>query len=153
VNSMTHLKGEFVLTTDKNLMNIAMIHQYLSEESYWAKGIPLALVEKSVNNSLNFGVFYKEKQIAYARVITDYSTIAYLGDVFVLPDFRGKGISKWLVKEITEHPALQGLRRWILLTADAHDLYNKYGWESIRQPEKWMEKTRLNPYNKTSDNQ
>jgi GNAT superfamily N-acetyltransferase len=150
---MTHLKGEFVLTTDKNLMNIAMIHQYLSEESYWAKGIPLALVEKSVNNSLNFGVFYKEKQIAYARVITDYSTIAYLGDVFVLPDFRGKGISKWLVKEITEHPALQGLRRWILLTADAHDLYNKYGWESIRQPEKWMEKTRLNPYNKTSDNQ
>lgn len=153
MDSMTHLKGEFVLTTDKNLMNIAMIHQYLSEESYWAKDIPLALVEKSVNNSLNFGVFYKEKQIAYARVITDYSTIAYLGDVFVLSNFRGKGISKWLMKEITVHPDLQGLRRWILLTADAHDLYNKYGWESIRQPEKWMEKTRLNPYNKTSDNQ
>lgn len=153
MDSMTHLKGEFVLTTDKNLMNIAMIHQYLSEESYWAKDIPLALVEKSVNNSLNFGVFYKEQQIAYARVITDYSTIAYLGDVFVLSNFRGRGISKWLMKEITVHPALQGLRRWILLTADAHDLYNKYGWESIRQPEKWMEKTRLNPYNKTSDNQ
>jgi GNAT superfamily N-acetyltransferase len=153
VNNMTHLKGEFVLTTDKNLMNVAMIHQYLSEESYWAKDIPLALVERSVNNSLNFGVFCKEKQIAYARVITDYSTIAYLGDVFVLSDFRGKGISKWLMKEITAHPALQGLRRWILLTADAHDLYNKYGWESIRQPEKWMEKTVLNPYNKTSDNQ
>jgi len=153
VDIMTHTKDEFVLTTDKNLMNIAMIHQYLSKESYWAKDIPLALVEKSVNNSLNFGVFYKEKQIAYARVITDYSTIAYLGDVFVLPDFRGQGISKWLIKEITEHPALQGLRRWILLTADAHGLYNKYGWESIRQPEKWMERTQLNPYNKTSDNQ
>lgn len=150
---MTHIKGDFVMTTDKNLMDIVMIHQYLSTESYWAKNIPLAIVERSISNSLNFGVFHQEKQIAYARIITDYSTIAYLGDVFVLSDFRGKGISKWLIKEITEHPPLQGLRRWILLTADAHGLYKKYGWESIPQPEKWMEKVQVNPYNTTSDNQ
>lgn len=148
-----NIEGDFIISTDKSLMDITMIHQYLSTESYWAKNIPLAIVERSINNSLNFGVFHQEKQIAYARIITDYSTIAYLGDVFVLSDFRGKGISKWLIKEITAHPSLQGLRRWILLTADAHDLYKKYGWESIPQPEKWMEKVRVNPYNTTSDNQ
>ncbi|MFC6103328.1 GNAT family N-acetyltransferase [Olivibacter domesticus] len=147
------IEGDFIISTDKSLMDIAMIHQYLSTESYWAKNIPLAIVERSINNSLNFGVFHQEKQIAYARIITDYSTIAYLGDVFVLSDFRGKGISKWLIKEITAHPPLQGLRRWILLTADAHGLYKKYGWESILQPEKWMEKVRVNPYNTASDNQ
>jgi GNAT superfamily N-acetyltransferase len=133
-------KGVFQLTTDSNQMDLAVIHDFLANQSYWAKNIPFEIVKKSVENSLNFGLFQGEKQIGYARVITDYATMAYLGDVFVLPEYRGQGLSKWLMETITNHPNLQGLRRWILLTADAHELYKQFGWKDIDKPERYMEK-------------
>lgn len=126
---MTEQKG-FYISTDQSKMDIDMIHRYLSEESYWAKGIPRETVEKSVANSFCFGVFYMEKQIGFAKVITDFTTIAYLGDVFILNEFRNLGLSKLLMETIMNHPQLQGLRRWILLTADAHELYKKIWMES-----------------------
>jgi GNAT superfamily N-acetyltransferase len=133
-------KGVFQLTTDSNQMDLAVIHNFLANQSYWARNIPFEIVKKSVENSLNFGLFQGEKQIGYARVITDYATMAYLGDVFVLPEYRGQGLSKWLMETITNHPNLQGLRRWILLTADAHELYKQFGWKDIDKPERYMEK-------------
>jgi GNAT superfamily N-acetyltransferase len=120
-------------------MDIKAIHDFLSHHSQWSKGISLDLVRRSVEHSLNFGLFYQKKQIGYARVITDYATIAYLGDVYVLPEHRGMGLSKWLMEAVMTHPDLQGLRRWILLTSDAHGLYEKYGWKKIAKPELYME--------------
>ncbi|PZU90970.1 MAG: GNAT family N-acetyltransferase [Chryseobacterium sp.] len=139
-------KKDFYISTDKSQMDIETIHRYLSEESYWAKGIPREIVEKSVANSFCFGVFYQDKQIGFAKVITDFTTIAYLGDVFILDEFRGLGLSKSLMENIMNHPELQGLRRWILLTADAHELYKKFGWSSIKEPARWMEVHTKNPY-------
>ncbi len=139
---MKHLyltNAPYQLSTDPALLQLSTIHQYLSEEAYWCRGIPFERVQKAADNSLNFGIYLDEQQIAYARVVTDYSTVAYLGDVFVLPAYRGRGLSKWLVESIMEHTELQGLRRWILLTGDAHGLYQQYGWESIAHPERWME--------------
>ena len=127
-------------------MDIEIIHKYLSEESYWAKGISKEIVEKSVANSFCFGVFYHDRQIGFAKVITDFTTIAYLGDVFILDKFRGLGLSKLLMETIMHHPELQGLRRWILLTADAHELYRKFGWSNINDPSRWMEDHTKNPY-------
>ncbi len=127
-------------------MDIETIHRYLSEESYWAKGISKEIVEKSVANSFCFGVFYHDIQIGFAKVITDFTTIAYLGDVFILDKFRGLGLSKLLMETIMHHPELQGLRRWILLTADAHELYRKFGWNKINDPDRWMEVHTKNPY-------
>jgi N-acetylglutamate synthase-like GNAT family acetyltransferase len=91
-------------------------------------------------------VFYKDKQVGFAKVITDFTTIAYLGDVFILNDYRGLGLSKLLLENIMNHPELQGLRRWILLTADAHELYKKFGWNNIKDPARWMEVHTKNPY-------
>jgi len=137
---------DFYISTDKAKMDIDMIHQYLSVDSYWAKGIPREKVEKSIANSFCFGVFQKEKQIGFAKVITDFTTIAYLADVFILEEFRGLGLSKLLMESIMNHPELQGLRRWILLTVDAHELYKKFGWNSIKDPSRWMEIHTKNPY-------
>ncbi|WP_312765076.1 GNAT family N-acetyltransferase [Epilithonimonas sp.] len=139
-------KNDFYISTDKSKMDIETIHQYLSEKSYWAKGIPKEIVEKSVANSFCFGVFYQDKQVGFAKVITDFTTIAYLGDVFILDEFRGLGLSKSLMENIMNHPELQGLRRWILLTADAHELYKKFSWNNIKDPARWMEVHTKNPY-------
>ncbi len=143
---LSETKGDFTITTDRAKLDLSVIHDFLANEAYWCKNIPFDRVKTSVENSLNFGLFYKDKQIGYARIISDYSTIAYLGDVFVLKEFRGQGLSKWLMEKIISHPNLQGLRRWVLLTGDAHELYKKYGWKSIANPEKWMEKTDPNVY-------
>ena len=137
---------DFYISTDKSKMDIEIMHKYLSEESYWAKGISKEIVEKSVANSFCFGVFYHDRQIGFAKVITDFTTIAYLGDVFILDKFRGLGLSKLLMETIMHHPELQGLRRWILLTADAHELYRKFGWSNINDPARWMEVHTKNPY-------
>lgn len=123
-----------------------MIHRFLSQETYWAKNIPYDTVKKSIDNSLAFGIYENDSQAGFARVITDYSTFAYLADVFVIPSHRGKGLSKMLVKFIMEHPELQGLRRWMLATADAHGLYNQFGWYTVTTPEKWMEISRPDIY-------
>ncbi|WP_313600068.1 GNAT family N-acetyltransferase [Epilithonimonas vandammei] len=139
-------KNDIYISTDKSKMDIEIIHKYLSEESYWAKGISKEIVEKSVANSFCFGVFYHDRQIGFAKVITDFTTIAYLGDVFILDKFRRLGLSKLLMENIMNHPELQGLRRWILLTADAHELYKKFGWDNIKDPARWMEVHTKNVY-------
>lgn len=117
----------FLISTDKALLDIDVIHDFLSS-SYWAAGIPREVVEKSIQNALCFGLYDGNKQIGFARVVTDKATFAYLADVFVLESYRGKGLSKWLMEVIQAHPELQGLRRWVLGTRDAHGLYEQFGW-------------------------
>lgn len=133
------MNTEYSISTDPALLNISMIHGYLANESYWARNIPLETVEKSIAHSLCFGVYLGEEQVGFARVITDKATVAYLGDVFILPGHRGKELSKKLMEAIMNHPELLGLRRWILLTRDAHELYRKFGWKEIADPTRWME--------------
>jgi GNAT superfamily N-acetyltransferase len=128
----------YVITTDKSKMDINAIHQYLSKESYWAENIPVETVERSVEGSLCFGIFWKDEQVGFARVITDCATFAYLADVYVLTPHRGRGLSKWLMEVIMTHPQLQGLRRWMLATLDAHGLYAQFGFQPIDKPERLM---------------
>ena len=115
-----------------------MIHSFLTE-SYWAKGIPRETVARSIENSLCFGVYAEGKQVAFARVISDCATYAYIGDVFVLESFRGHGLGKWMMECIMQHPELQGLRRWTLLTRDAHGLYSQFGFSPLHAPDRYME--------------
>lgn len=131
----------FSVSNDPALLDIATIHTYLSHESYWAKGIPYETVERSVRNSYCFGVYHNARQIGFARVVTDKATFAYLADVFILPEFRGRGLSKWLIAVIHNDPSLQGLRRWLLATRDAHGLYASFGWQPIppEQFERFMQ--------------
>ncbi len=133
-------RGEYLISTDKRLLDLSVIHGFLIT-SYWAKGIPFETVKKSIEHSLNFGVYKEGKQVGFARVITDYATYAYIGDVFILERYRGQGLSKWLMQVIAGHPELQGLRRWTLLTRDAHGLYRKTGFAELHNPERYMEKT------------
>lgn len=128
------------ISTDKAALDIALIHGFLSERSTWAVGMPLALLEKAIANSLCFGGYEDGKQIAFARVITDGATFANLVDVFVLPEHRGLGHSKSLVAAIMAHPELQGLRRFSLATSDAHGLYARFGFTSPQRPQTLMER-------------
>jgi GNAT superfamily N-acetyltransferase len=146
MDKITVTKGEYTITTDKDRLDIEAIHDFLSNHAYWCKNIPLDTVKRSVDNSLNFGLFHVNKQIGFARVISDFSTIAYLGDVYVLPEYRGRGLSKWLMEQVMSHPELQGLRRWILLTSSAHGLYEQFGWSEIAKPELYMELYNPNVY-------
>ena len=141
----TH-RNNYTISTDKDKLDIESIHKFLAKETDWAKGIPINTLKTSIENSLNFGLYYKDQQIGFARIISDYSTIAYLGDVYILKEHRGKGLSKWLINEIMMHPNLQGLRRWILLTDTAEWLYKKYGFKTLPQPEIYMEKHNPNVY-------
>lgn len=125
--------GEYLITTNPSLLSVDIIHHYLSEESYWAKHIPRVVVEKSITNSLCFGLYRQSEQIGFARLVTDKATFAYLADVFILEQHRGKGLSKWLIEVIQFHPELQGLRRWMLGTRDAHGLYAQFGWSEISE--------------------
>ena len=140
----------YTISTDKSLLDIDMIFNYLSKESYWAKGISENVVRRSIEHSLCFGVYKENKQVGFARIISDFATFAYLADVFLLPENRGKGLSKRLMEKIVDHPDLQGLRRWSLATADAHGLYARYGFTPIAKPERWMEKHDPEVYNKPS---
>ncbi|MEP6900697.1 MAG: GNAT family N-acetyltransferase [Actinomycetota bacterium] len=139
-------KGEFTISTDRARLQIEAIHQFLSEESYWANNRTKEQTLTAIKNSLPFGVYKGENQIGFARVVTDYATFAYLGDVYILEEFRGKGLSKWLMETIIGHPELQGLRRWILATKDAHTLYEKFGFHALVHPERWMEKPAPDAY-------
>ena len=146
------LKTEhYLISTDKTLLQPLVIHQYLSEESYWAKNIPLETVQKSIEHALCFGVYDGEAQVGFARVISDFATIAYIGDVFILPSHQGKGLSKKLMECITKHPELQGLRRWILATLDAHGLYEQFGFTALGKPERSMEKINFREYPNPKD--
>ena len=131
-------RGEYSISTDKGRLDVAMIHGFLTM-SYWAAGVPMEVVKRSIEHSLAFGVFKEDQQVGFARIITDYATFAYLGDVFILEPFRGRGLSKWLMEVIVGHPDLQGLRRWVLLTRDAHGLYRQVGFTEPSRPERYME--------------
>src|SRR4030095_2113225 len=115
-------KGDLTISTDARRLDLELIHDYLSNESYWAQSRSLGTVRRSIANSLNFGVFKKDQQVGFARVVTDYATFAWIADVFVLEACRGQGIATWLIHTILSHPQLQGFRRWVLSTKDAHDL-------------------------------
>ena len=141
-------KEDFYISTDKRELDIDAIHEFLSTKAYWCLNIPKEKVQTAIDNSLCFGVYQDKKQIGFARIITDFSTIAYLGDVYIVEEKRGKGISKWLIDTIMNYPELQGLRRWILLTGDAHGLYRQFGWTDIADPTKWMELHNRNVYSK-----
>jgi GNAT superfamily N-acetyltransferase len=140
----TH-RNEYTISTDKDKLDIVSIHKFLANETDWANKIPIETLKKSIENSLDFGLYYKNKQIGFARIISDYSTIAYLGDVYILEAHRGNGLSKWLLNEM-QHPNLQGLRRWILLTNTAEWLYKKFGFKNVANPEFYMEKHNPNVY-------
>ncbi len=134
MTSINDLEKEgYSISTDPGKLDIPIIHQYLSEQSYWAQNIPLDVVERSVANSLCFGLYHHEKQVGFARLVTDKATFAYLADVFVLEEYRGKGLSKWMMAVIHSHPDLQGLRRWVLGTRDAHGLYEQFGWARLTE--------------------
>lgn len=138
--------GDFYISTDKSKLDINAIHDFLSTKAYWCLNIPKDSVKISIENSFCFGLYEHKKQIGFARVISDFSTIAYLGDVYILEEYRGKGLSKWLMETIMNFPKLQGLRRWILLTGDAHELYRKYGWTDLADSSIWMELHNKNVY-------
>jgi len=132
-------QGAYTISTDREKLDIDLIHHFLSNDSYWAKGIPLQKVQRSVQHSLCFGVYHQQQQVGFARVTTDYTTFAWIGDVFIVPAHRRQGLSKWLVQTMLAHPDLQGLRRWLLATADAHQLYAQYGFTPLPQPERFMQ--------------
>ena len=146
MDQLTIYKDNFCISTQKEKLDIDAIHEFLSTKAYWCLNIPRNKVETAIKNSLCFGVYLEDKQIGFARIISDYSTIAYLGDVYVLEEYRGRGLSKWLMEVIMSYPTLQELRRWILLTGDAHELYRKFGWTEIADTTKWMEIHNRNVY-------
>jgi GNAT superfamily N-acetyltransferase len=131
-------KGQYLVSTDKSKLDIKVIHGYLSN-SYWAKNRSLKTTKLTLKNSLCFGLYHKKNQIGFARVITDYATFAYLADVFILEEHRGKGLGKWLMEVIFNYGEVQNLRRWFLATRDAHKLYEKFGFTGLKEPEKLME--------------
>jgi GNAT superfamily N-acetyltransferase len=134
------INEEYTFSTDKSKLDFEVIHKYLSQESYWAKGISREILKRSIDNSMCFGVYKDNEQVGFARIISDKATFAYLADVFVLSEHRGKGLSKILLEHIVDHPELQGLRRWLLGTADAHGLYARYGFKPLAKPDRTMEK-------------
>jgi GNAT superfamily N-acetyltransferase len=127
-----------VISTDKGLLDLALIHEFLSR-SYWSPGVPRAVVERGIANSLCFGVYLARQQVGFARVITDRASFAYLADVFVVESHRGRGLAKRLIETIVQHGDLQGLRRFLLATRDAHSLYRRYGFAEVADPARLME--------------
>ncbi len=133
-------RGDYRVTTDPAVIDLDALHAFLGGESYWAKGIPREVLERQIKHSLCFTLLHGEKQVGFARIISDRATVAYLGDVFVLSEHRGQGLGKWMMECVMGHPELQGLRRWMLLTRDAHDLYAQFGFTPLKAPDRWMEK-------------
>jgi GNAT superfamily N-acetyltransferase len=139
MNDEAFTKKGYRISTDKALLDFDTIFNYLDGQSYWAKGIPAGTLKTAIDNSMCFGVYKDGIQAGFARVVTDKATFAYLCDVFILPAYRGVGLSKWLVQTIMADPELQGLRRWSLATLDAHGLYQQFGFKEINNPERWMQ--------------
>jgi GNAT superfamily N-acetyltransferase len=164
---MEYRRDEFVISTDSERLSMDVIHNFLTN-CYWAKGIPRDVVARSIEHSLCFGIYDESPpfgpaqgrllaedarhgataQVGFARVVSDFATVAYMGDVFVLESHRGRGLSKWLMERVVQHPALQNLRRWILLTRDAHGLYSQFGFTPVSAPELYMDLHRPNVYEK-----
>jgi len=142
-------RGTFSISTDPKRQDVSAIHAYLSQ-SYWAEGIPVDIVTKSVENSLCFGLFDGTRQIGLARVITDKATFAYLCDVYVLEKYRGLGLGKWLMEAVRAHPELQNLRQFVLITRDAHGLYEQFGFSSLNNPDRYMALVHRDIYKKVN---
>jgi N-acetylglutamate synthase-like GNAT family acetyltransferase len=143
-----HRRDGFLISTDCSRLDVDVIHGFLTD-CYWAKGIPRYIVERSIKHALCFGIYDAERaQVGFARVISDFATIAYIGDVFVLQSHRGRGLGKWLMECIMAHPDLQGLRRWILTTRDSHGLYAQVGFTPVKWPERFMELFQADIYSK-----
>ena len=134
---MDFTKDGFTISTEKEKLDIDLIHSFLNR-TYWAEGISKETIRRSVDGSLCFGVFENDKQVGFARMITDKATFAYLADVFIIEEYRGRGLSKWLMEVIMSHPDLQGLRRMILATKDAHGLYKQFGFTPLINVDRWM---------------
>jgi len=148
INGDNLIKKGFQISTDKDMLDFNVIYKYLNEDSYWAKGISAEKLKRAIDNSICFGLYHHGKQAGFTRLVTDKATFAYICDVFVLPEFRGHGLSKWLIQTIVEDPEFSGLRRWSLATLDAHGLYSQFGFSQISQPARWMEI--FTPYTKTN---
>ncbi len=138
--------GNFLVSTDPGKLDLYAIHEFLSKESYWAKGIPKEIMVRAIENSLCFGVYKNSKQIGFARIITDHATFAYLCDVYILETHRGKGLAKWLMSALMAHPSIQELRRFNLVTRDAHRLYSQFGFTALNNPDGYMELVRRGIY-------
>jgi GNAT superfamily N-acetyltransferase len=134
-------RGEYLISTAPERLDLDVIHRFLSEESYWAPGVEREVVARSIEHSLCFGLYQGDAQVGFARVVTDRAAFAWLADVFVLPSHRGRGLGKWLVETVLAHPDLRGLRRFMLGTADAHSLYERYGFGPV-DPARTMERRR-----------
>lgn len=143
---MISKRDNFEIDDDRSRLDIDAIYDFLLNESYWARNRSREQTETAIENSICFGVYDGGRQIGFARVVTDKATFAYLGDVYILDEYRGKGLSKWLMQKIVDHPELQGLRRWVLATKDAHGLYEKYGFHEFVHPERWMERPAPDAY-------
>jgi hypothetical protein len=139
----------YQISTDRDRLDVDLVVHFLCEESYWSTGIPRAVVERSIDNSLCFGVYHRESQVGFARIVTDKATFALVADVFILQSHRGKGLSKWLMRAIMDHPDLQGLRRLLLLTSDAHSLYAQFGFTEIGNASRFMEVLHPDVYGRT----
>jgi GNAT superfamily N-acetyltransferase len=145
------VRGDYSLSTDTSRLDLMAVHAYLAA-SYWSPGLPMAVLERAVSGSLCFGLYFQKEQIGFARVITDRATFAYLCDVYVLEKHRGHGLSRWMMECIAEHASLQGLRRFVLVTRDAHGLYEKFGFQPLAKPEGYMELFRPNVYAQAQGN-
>jgi N-acetylglutamate synthase-like GNAT family acetyltransferase len=143
-------EGNLLLSNDKKRLDIEIIHNFLSN-SYWSEGIPIETVEKGIANSMAFGLYKKDKQIGFCRIISDYTSFAYLADVFVLNEERGNGYAQWMIYGMKKNPELAGLRRWLLATKDAHALYKKTGWQLLENPDYFMEIVNKNIYKKNQE--
>ena len=137
---------EIEISTDRARLDVEAIHSFLVEESYWAKTRTFQQTRTAIENSLCFGAYADGRLIGFGRVVSDFATFAYIGDVFVLDEFRGQGISKDLMQAMVDHPRLQGLRRWLLATKDAHGLYRQFDFDQLKFPERWMERTAPDAY-------
>jgi GNAT superfamily N-acetyltransferase len=132
-------RDDCLVTTDPGRVDLDFVHGFLSQ-AYWCEGVPRETVRRSIEHAIPFMLFSGGRPAGFARVVSDRATVAYLGDVFVLPEFRGRKLSVWMMECVVAHPELQGLRRWILLTRDAHRLYEKVGFTPIAKPDRWMER-------------
>jgi GNAT superfamily N-acetyltransferase len=139
-------RDEFVISTDRSKLDLDAIQRFLLEDSYWARERTVEQTRTAIENSICFGVYHGDRQIGFARIVSDQATFAYLGDVFIIDEYRGRGLSKWLMEVIVGHPNLQGLRRWVLATRDAHTLYERFGFHQLVHPDRWMERPAPNAY-------
>ena len=143
---MQWTRDEFTIDTDGSRLNVDAIQSFLENESYWARSRTREQTERAIENSICFGLYQGDRLIGFARVVSDCATFAYVGDVYVIDEFRGRGLSKWLMQAMLEHADLQGLRRWVLATRDAHGLYSQFGFRELVHPDRWMERPAPDAY-------